>query len=147
MTELFVAVSDHLEEEVPQLKWIDADNGQLETYEERPPVAFPCALIDVQLPQCEDFSARYQQCTATIRVRLGFDTTGERTAAQTPLMARERSLQKYALIDGVYRALQGYCTDSFTELSRQSMTPMMIGGYKVYEMTFETTFADETAMV
>ena len=46
--EIFIAVCDRLKTEVPQLRWIDAEEGQLNTGE-RPAVAFPCCLIDIYL--------------------------------------------------------------------------------------------------
>lgn len=147
MTELFVEISNRLQQQVPQLKWIDEDTGQLDNFEgERPSVAFPCALIDVQFPSCDDFAQRYQQCTANIRVRVAFDTTGERTSTKTPQQARELSLHKYAVTDAVYRALQGFETESFSPLTRKSVLSAMVRGYKTRDFTFETTFADETAM-
>ncbi len=146
MTDLFIAVSDRLKSEVPALKWIDADDGELENFESRPALAFPCALIDIQLPNCEDYNTVHQLCHALIRVRVAFDTTGERTSAQTPAAARQRSLEKYAVVDGVYKALQGFCADAFTELSRKTSASALVRGYKVYDITFETTFEDETAL-
>ena len=41
--EFFIAICDHLEKEVPELRWIDAEEGQLNNGE-RPAVAFPCCL-------------------------------------------------------------------------------------------------------
>lgn len=47
--EIFIAVCDRLKTEVPGLRWIDAEEGQLNTGE-RPAVAFPCCLIDISYP-------------------------------------------------------------------------------------------------
>lgn len=40
--ELFIALCDQLKNKVPELRWIDSDQGQLNV-SERPPVAFPAA--------------------------------------------------------------------------------------------------------
>ena len=44
--ELFIALCDQLKNKVPELRWIDSDQGQLNV-SERPPVAFPCCLVVV----------------------------------------------------------------------------------------------------
>ena len=43
-------VIETLKEEVPALRWIDADEGQLDFYtDDRPPVAFPCCLVELSM--------------------------------------------------------------------------------------------------
>ena len=49
--ELFIALCDQLKNKVPELRWIDSDQGQLNV-SERPPVAFPCCLVEMSYPQC-----------------------------------------------------------------------------------------------
>ena len=44
--ELFIALCDQLKNKVPELRWIDSDQGQLNV-SERPPVAFPCCLVEM----------------------------------------------------------------------------------------------------
>lgn len=146
MTHLFIAISDRLAA-LPALKWVDADNGQLEDFEGQPSVAFPCALLDVSFPQCDDLTSTLQQCTANIRVRLLFDPVGEQTAAQNAASGRRsRSLAKYQLADGVYKTLQGFETEQFTPLTRLSQLPVTVNGYKGWDLLFQTTFDDETAV-
>jgi len=44
MKELLKAIYTQLKT-VPAIKWIDEDFGQIDAYEGKPPVAFPCALV------------------------------------------------------------------------------------------------------
>lgn len=62
--EIFIAVCDRLKTEVPGLRWIDAEEGQLNTGE-RPAVAFPCCLIDISYPSCETHMGGRQKITST----------------------------------------------------------------------------------
>ena len=55
--QLFIALCDLIESKVPEVRWIDADEGQLNVSGQRPPVAFPCVLIDMSYPQTEGMSA------------------------------------------------------------------------------------------
>mgnify|MGYP002467735714 CR=1 FL=1 len=69
--ELFIALCDQLKNKVPELRWIDSDQGQLNV-SERPPVAFPCCLVEMSYPQCTTHMAGKQ------RVRVRFQLQGVR---------------------------------------------------------------------
>lgn len=61
--ELFMAVCDRLRAEVPELRWIDAEMNQLNVTP-RPPVAFPCCLVDMRYLQCVSQTAGTQRVRA-----------------------------------------------------------------------------------
>ncbi len=114
MKTIYTAILAQLQQEVPELKWIDLELGQLDT-PERPPVAFPCALIEIGLQAKRNLTDTTQEGQANIGVRLTFDTPMQ-TAAHSK--AREKSLQVYELINKVYKALQGFETEHFSALTR-----------------------------
>ena len=58
MEEILKKVMQRLREEVPELKWIDLNIGQMMM--ENPPVDYPCALIDVPRTEYSDASAGMQ---------------------------------------------------------------------------------------
>ena len=86
--EIFIAVCDRLKTEVPGLRWIDAEEGQLNTGE-RPAVAFPCCLIDISYPSCETHMGGRQKINAQIQLRVAFQAGGSTNAA-APKLVRER---------------------------------------------------------
>ena len=140
MKDLFKAVTARLETTVPALKWIDEDKGQLNF--ERPPVQFPCALIDIQLPKTEDLNRKLQQCQAIVTVRLAFDFSGN-TSSVTPALEREKSLAYYDVVEDVKNALQGWAGVDFNSLSRKSFyQEKRPDAYKVVAMPFATEFHD-----
>jgi len=131
--------------EIPELRWIDLDKGQLDYT--RPAVAFPCALISIQYSNCQDMSLKIQQCTILATVRLGFDFTGE-TSAKTPEPNRETALAYYDLANKVYSKIQGYTDKEVRPFSRKRMTEEVRGGgIKVLTIPFETIYTDQTAAV
>lgn len=138
---LFQSIQARLKAEVPELRWIDMDKGQLDYYD-KPPVSFPCALISVQLPRTVDLGAKKQKCDALVVIRLGFDFSGN-TSQITPDAAMNKSLQYFDLAEKVYEALQGYQESTYNTLSRQSLReekrPDMI---KVVNIPFSTSFVD-----
>ena len=62
MEQVFLAVQAQLTSKVSELEWIDLDFQQLDSYELRPPVLFPCALIDVELPEPDKTGQRTLLC-------------------------------------------------------------------------------------
>lgn len=141
MKDFFIALSDKLKE-VTTLKWIDEDMGQMDFYEIRPSVAFPCALIDIELPDCKDLNTTEQNVTARITLRLCFEPTGQSNTA-APVATRERSLTRWETVDALFNLLQGWSGTTFTELSRKSqVTEKREDKYKVIQQVWETTFVE-----
>jgi hypothetical protein len=127
-------------------KWIDKDNRQLDEYEGKPSVPFPCALIKVSLPKCESIGGGRQMCTAQITVRLGFNLVRSETSTKAPDEALEKSLKYLDDVEAVYIALQGY-TDSEVEIyDRVTQTEEeRQDGLTVVKMIFTTSFIDMSA--
>lgn len=69
--EFFLAVTNHIAVTVPQIKWVDADEGQLYVAG-RPPLAFPACLVDISYPQCESLSGGKptHTCTGGVACRI-----------------------------------------------------------------------------
>ncbi|MDR3057749.1 MAG: hypothetical protein LBU84_06370 [Prevotella sp.] len=134
--------------EKKSLRWVDMEKGQLKQTgdKERPPLAYPCALIGIALPRCKDVSDKSQDCTATITVRLVFDPMlSERTSAGAPDDVRNKALDPYDVIADVYKALQGFSTDHFDCLSRTSQGEETHASLFVYKQTYNCQFEDITA--
>lgn len=70
--QLLKDIYTQLKTQVPELRWIDQDFGQLEIFQVRPSVSFPCALIDFQQTSYSNMSQLAQAGDLTITVRLGF---------------------------------------------------------------------------
>ncbi len=144
MKTIYNALLEQIEKEVPEIKWIDLDCGQLDT-SERPPVAFPACLLNIGIPDIQTIADTIQYCKADITVRLVFDNKG-RTANNTNEQEREKSLKIYDTIANVYRALQGFSTENFDTLSRTSQgKEKSRHGYFQYRIDFSCEFEDLTA--
>jgi hypothetical protein len=118
MEEIYKAIMAQLKQEVPELKWIELDEGQLEYYTDRPAVAFPCVLIDITINRCEDLYERAQLCQATIGIRIAQNIPVNRTNAGAPDPIRESALERYRLIEKIYQSLQSWPSGLFNPLSR-----------------------------
>ena len=122
--EIFIAVCDRLKTEVPGLRWIDAEEGQLNTGE-RPAVAFPCCLIDISYPSCETHMGGRQKINAQIQLR-------------------EHALSCMDTLDKIHEALQWWNGGNlFNPMRRLRGAPeKRADGLKVYNVIYETEFMD-----
>ncbi len=142
--EIFIALCDRLEKEVPALRWIDEDLGQLGMAGSlRQAVDFPCCLIDIQYSDCRDLTDTEQLVKLSVTLKLAFPYQGE-SYAKAPEEIRERALIRYAVVGEVHECLQGWTADEiFSPLSRRSGRPSVIaGGIKTYTLVYDTTFEE-----
>lgn len=141
--DLYTAVAD-LIAEVPQIKWVDMDFGQVDNFDIRPAVAFPCALIGIDFPQITDLGQKKQKPQVVINIKMGFNYSGE-TAHATPEQVRERALAYYGIVKAVYKKLQGERIGTSTLKRRQQLETARPDRIKIIEMPFATEFVDESA--
>jgi hypothetical protein len=141
--EIYTRLCALLEAGAPSLRWIAWDEGQLSIYNERPPLAYPCCLVDIQYTGCKDLDGVNQLVTAAIILRLVFQPPGE-SAARTPAKVRDRALEIFDRVEEVHEALQGSTLeDTVTELARRrAVKAVRKDGLIVFTLTYETTFEE-----
>lgn len=61
--EILKTVMERIREKVPELRWVDADEGQLDFQDSRPPVAFPCCLVELSYPGAETCRRHIPECS------------------------------------------------------------------------------------
>jgi hypothetical protein len=151
--QLYLDLCAYLKTAVPELRWIDQDFGQLEYFEIRPEVSFPCALIDFVSSQYSGISNLGQLGEVGINIRLGFAPFSQSYHA-APLDVKEKALEFYNIEQKVYEALQGWAPvkdgDNYTQpLTRQSAVTEQRDGdrvaLRVRVLSFATQFEDNTA--
>lgn len=137
MKQIYKPVLEQLKTNVPELKWIDLDTDQLSS-SQRPKVAFPCALIGIELPGCQSLSDTDQKCNALVTVKLAFDTMGATNSAAEETI-QNKSLEVYDIIEKVHNMLQGFETADFEPLSRtrQGKVPSRNGLFQ-YQIVYST---------
>ncbi len=105
MKELLKAIFTQLKT-VPAIKWIDEDFGQIDAYEERPAVQFPCALVSISQTHDALGSDEYD-VTSSITVRVAHSRFADRPA-QAPEAAFALTLSKLDDVEAVKTALEGF---------------------------------------
>lgn len=141
--EIFLSVEKRIAEQVPDISYIAEDWGQLDFYQNHPPVQWPCLLYDIAEFNYEDMGERIQDGEGTISIRLA-----DYNAVNMSALAQGNSpaLSMFRHLTNAYKALQGLQGETFTGLRRIKLTRVRReDGIREYEMIFKTTFVDTAA--
>ena len=115
---LFDALVERLKLKVPSLRYIEQDLGQLENYEIRPAVTWPCSLIDIdEIKFSEAGNHLIQIGEGIISIRTGMVKYTDSNNLVTAEI-RKNALQYYEVDQEVYIALHGWAPPGFSKLIR-----------------------------
>jgi hypothetical protein len=146
--QLFISLQTKILADLPEIKWVDQDLGQLESYEVRPPVLFPCVLIDFDNTTFDQMQQDRQAGNCSFTLRLGFPAFSPAHSA-APESAKEKALQYYEIENRLYALVQGFDADGImqpaTRVSVQTERREE-DSLRVRVMTFTTAFEDSTAV-
>lgn len=128
------------------LRYIEQDMGQLENYETRPAVSWPCGLIDIQEAKYTDtVGKRHQIAQVVISIRIGLVKYTDSNNL-TPTNLLPNALKYYEVEHGVYKALQGNAIEGFGKFSRiSSATEKREDDIRVKEIRFAVSYTDTSA--
>lgn len=141
---LFLAIQAQLKAQIPEIRFIEQDFGQLEM--ENPPVSFPCVLIDFSNWQYEQAGENLQFANGIVNVRFAIQVWSY-TSNLTPSEWQEKGLSFYDLEWTIYKVLQTFQPDGYDALTRVSVqTEKRRDNLRVREMKFSTGFQDMEAM-
>lgn len=134
--EIFTAICERISQKLPELKYIEEDEGQLNV-SERPPVAFPCCLIEVNYQDCDDVTKGIQKVQLHISLKIAFNIK-ESTNINAPANVRERALKRLDTTQNIYKALQGWRNNGMflTMKRKQEKTEKRGDGLKVYNCLY-----------
>lgn len=143
---IFLKLTEHLQRTVPEVKFIDLDIGQLENYDGRPAVAWPCVLIDFTDSQYSDEHQGVQWWAGSIDIRLGFAPFSN-TNGLTPDAVKYKGLNYLEIENKVYKALQGYDADGLMQpMTRvRAVTEQRDDSYRVRMLSFTSATEDKEA--
>jgi hypothetical protein len=144
--QLLLELCDHIKNEVPEVRWVDQDLGQLENYDQRPAVSFPCVLIDFAATTYDDMAENAQIGYPTILVRIGVNPFSKSNQT-APTEVREKAVAYYDLEQKVHQCLQGWNNEFTNALARRSAdTENRNDGLRVRLLTYETTYEDYSCL-
>jgi hypothetical protein len=134
INELFTQTRDRIKSQVPAVRFIDFDNGQLELYD-TPPVSYPCALIDVSDVAFNDGGDNENWALCEVTVKLAFEVY-ENTNHLTP---SDDALNHSATLTAVMNALRGFVFNNSDVFIKRRLTRIPAQGLKVYSIVFNVS--------
>lgn len=139
---LFLQLQEKIGHDITDIKYIDQDLGQLNV-KARPPVSWPCVLIDFENFRFKNLGENVQTGRGTVVLRLGF-ASHSNTTATTPADYREEALKYYDIEWAIHRSLHGWSPgDEFGSLSRSSaITQERTDNYRVRELRYKIAVDD-----
>lgn len=145
--EILKAVMDRILQEVPALRWIDADEGQLDFAESRPPVAFPCCLVELSYPDADNMAGNVpvvQRIESAVVLKIAFNDCASFNANK-PVQVRDVAFSRLDVLEEAHKALQGFRMDNCVKsFRRKSCRPQKRpDGLKVYEVMYVAEFIDK----
>lgn len=140
MKTILTAVMAQLKNEVPDLQYIGEDWGQMDYYQDVPPVRFPCALVSISQVQYETVSKDSRRARITVQVRIA-DSPRVAANVSAPDSYRERAFAIFELMDTVGAILNGLEGQTFNRFKQQAVTRYnREDAIREYSMTFQTGF-------
>lgn len=145
--EIMKAVMNRIKQEVPALRWIDADEGQLDFSDNRPPVAFPCCLVELYYPNMENLAGNHpttQRVEIAIALKVGFNDCASFNANK-PVQVQETAFVRLDMLEDIHTSLQGFrpAENCIKPLRRKSCRPQKRpDGLKVYDVLYLAEFMD-----
>jgi len=141
---LFESLVQKIKTDVPEIRFIEQDMGQLENYEMRPAVAWPCALIDIEEWKYSDAQNELSQIgEGIVSIRLGLVKYTDTNSLTTANM-REKALHYYELENTFVKALHGWNPASFGKLLRRAAgTERRDDDIRVRVIKFAISYTDD----
>ena len=147
--QLLLKLQEHIKTEVPEIRYINQDLGQLEVYDMgSPAVSWPCVLVDMSDTNYADLHQGVQEANiCTVVFRLGFNPFSQTSNLQ-PEEVRKLGLYYYELEQKLYQALQGYNADGLCQpltRTRMATEKREEDAFRVRVMIMTTAFEDDGA--
>lgn len=144
MEHIYPNIANRLRAEVPSLKTIDVEDGQLDDRENAFPITYPAVFINVTDAVWSDVSRLAQMGEVTIDVSVAIQLN-HRTKQGSPDMAKLAS--QLLLMREVNVALHGWAGADMSRLTRtRSQIRLSKQGVKVWMHTYKCQIKDSLTM-
>jgi hypothetical protein len=145
MQDVFLAIQSKIRANVPAIRFIDFDLGQLEM--DMPGVSYPALLVGLGDPGVwQSLGNRVQKGDIVINIRLAFKVH-EKTHSVNSSTPQTEALSHLTTAGLVNKHLSGLEGAAFTKLSRIGFNHEKRGDYRVYSYSYVSTYYDETVSI
>lgn len=146
MKKLLTDIQSRLKAQVTANKYIDEDWGQLDYFNPKAPVKFPCSIIDVNQVQWQNQARKIQMGLVQISIKI-CDQKLSNTSGAAPQAQKDKAFGIYDQIEDTHIALQGWSADkSYSPLNRTQMRKSKRDdGVRIFELIYTTELYDDSA--
>lgn len=138
MKQLYNLVVDKITTDIPEVKWIDFDFGQLET-QENPPVLFPCSLLTIAYPDVQGIK-KDDRITAEVSIKLGFYVPLQ-TNGSAPAQMKVEAQKYLDIFEKTQKKISGFKPDGHSAFRLSSANPDILpNNVRTITLTFSTRF-------
>lgn len=92
---------------VPSINYSDSNWGQLDYYEDQPPVKFPCALVDFESVDYTDVARGSQHGLAQVNITVATLKLSN-TSSRAPVQQREDGERIWDILEDVHISVQNW---------------------------------------
>lgn len=140
MKQIFLNIQERIADQVPTLRYIDKNWGQLNI--PQPPVQWPCCLIDLDSIDYSQATDRCRLSEASISLTVA-DQHTVRSSAKAP--SKSNAYDILDVITAIIEALEGYRVPDTTQaLTRTRLQKTYSDqSYDVYTLTFTTAWVEQ----
>lgn len=140
-TKLLADIPDS--EATPGIRMVEQDLAQIDVYETRPAVSFPCVLVDFPSTNYEQKQFKAQWAQMNIQLRLAFDQWSSSSSLSTEDI-RRKAMAYYDIENKIYLSLQDWTADGLLmlPLKRVSDAKEKREDFRVIAITFKATYED-----
>lgn len=141
---MFTALLERIVAKVPEIRYIEQDLGQLENYEIRPAVSWPCCLIDIDDVDFSEAGGNLVQIgEGFVQVRLGLVKYTDSNNL-VPKEIRSNSFRYLEVESKISKALHGWAPAGFGRLlRRKSVTEKRDDDIRVKILRFAISYKED----
>ena len=149
INDILTAIQERLTSEVPALKYLAEDWGQLDYYAENPPVKFPCGLLELQQAQWQNQGQKVQDGVLNISLRVA-DLMTQNPSYRASAAQKLREGEIWMVLANIHKALHGWRPQTLPEfgaLTRTSTRKVKRDdGIREFEVVYACLCSDADAM-
>jgi len=135
MKQIFLSIQKKLAE-IAELKHIDKNWNQL--LHEKPPVKFPCALLDIANVDYSQLGCLAQTANATIEITIA---NLQLTPSSGKAPRKHESYTILEIIEKIHQLLHGWSDGKFQLLTRTNLQKLdATYAYEIYKISYKTTW-------
>lgn len=134
-----------LEAEIPELRWVDIEAGQLDALDDNYPVSYPAVWVDVQNIDWRNTGYGVDHGTVTINFRVALDIYND---THTGAPDREKALAQFGILARLHSVVGLHGGKHYNRFARvHTAAEKRSDGLKVFNISYRCDICDTAAAV